>query len=86
MLGSSRRNPILSLNTRNNDLFPPPNNPVGFFSVTFKKNAYLQTEIDNRTFQNKKFGTNLIKINLERATVSNIITLIHLNKNIKIVM
>lgn len=34
-------------------------------------------------FQNKKFGTNLIKINLEWLTVNNI-TFIHLlNKNIR---
>lgn len=40
-LGLIRRNPILSLNTINNDLFPPQNNPIGFFSITFKKCLFI---------------------------------------------
>lgn len=55
------------LNVINNNLFPPQNNRIGFFSIAFQKCIF------NRTFQNKKFGTNLIKINSEWVTVSNIL-------------
>lgn len=41
VLGSSRRNPILSFNATNNDLFPPQNNPIGFFSITFKECLFI---------------------------------------------
>lgn len=44
------------LNIINNDLFPLQNNQIGFFTITFKKCMF------NRTFQNKKFGTNPINI------------------------